>query len=427
MDNYLCDTKYSSIEEKRSLDFLPINLFELSSVGKIDLKIVAFTDFAGGYSRLGRDIIEYLNNSGRFNIKFEKLKSNLDIDPFLYQYFNHLTKTKIDEENCIELLIGGINCLHLLKNTISKYKIAYTMAETLAVPDNYLSLCNYYDELFVPTELDCSRFFYFKMNYKISKMPLWVDAKRYSNKLRKANLSNVPKNNFIFMFVGSWNKRKGIEEIISAFIEEFTDKENVSLVFISKYSTKPFNDKENNRTEEDVDKWNILWEYENILKKRKYDSLENKPHICILDVPMSENILPHIMKNADVGISASRGESTWLPGLEFGSLEISCIQTNWGGHLEYLDSENSYLVDFDGFEQCDNELCNGISQNYVDCEMAKLNIYEIRKTMRLAYIQGNFQKKKKDYRIMKLIRTKYRKEMCLEKIKNRLLEISQEV
>ena len=87
--------------------------------------------------------------------------------------------------------------------------------------------------------------------------------------------------------------------------------------------------------------------------------------------------MKNFLVNAHVCISASRGESTWLPGLEFGALGITSIQTGWGGHTDYLNNENSYLTKYSGFEQCDEELYYGVSDYYENSEMACLNVREI--------------------------------------------------
>jgi len=196
----LCDEKYSSITQPEALTYFPFKLYELSSVGKIDLKVTSFIDFAGGYSRHGRDLVEYLENSGLFNIKLEKLKSNINIDPFIYNYFKHLTRTEIDEDNFIEIVIGAPGYLQKLESSKAKYKIGYTMGETFDIPDQFLQMSSFCDELFVPTDLDIIRFSKLKEKVKITKMPLWVDSSRYSTKIRKAKLVNVPDNNFVMMF-----------------------------------------------------------------------------------------------------------------------------------------------------------------------------------------------------------------------------------
>ncbi len=423
----LCNEQYSTITQPEALTYFPFSLYELSSVGKIDLKITSFIDFAGGYSRHGRDLIEYLVNTGLFNVRLEKLKSNVDVDPFTYNYFKHLTRTEINEENFIEIVIGAPGHLERLKNSKAKYKIGYTMGETYYIADKFIDMCKHCDELFVPTNSDVFRFGELKGYLKITKMPLWVDTKRYTSSVKKAMITNLPENNFVFMFVGSWNKRKGVHEIIEAFTKEFSSKENVSLVMLSRYAVTPFNDVVRKRHKKDHNKWNILWEYNYVLKKSSLDKKEDKPHVCILDVPIDESIMPNFMRNANVCIGASRGESTWLPGLEFGSMGITSIQMNWGGHTNYLNELNSYPIDIDGLEKCDNELYYGVSDYYDEhSEMAVISIENIQRQMRNAF-ESKFYTDRKGLKLKKLVRTEYNKEKRLEEVKKRLMEISEEI
>ena len=346
MSDSLCNEAFSSITDANALDYFPFKLYELSSVGKIDLKIVAYTDFAGGYAKHGRDLVEYLDSCGAFNVKLEKLRSNVDVDPFVYDYFKHLMRTNINEDNFIEIVIGAPGHLQRLKDSKAKYKIGYTMGETEGIPTKFRSMCQWCDELFLPTKLDIVRFDKVEKEYKIklTHMPLWVDCSKYKKGLKKAKLVNVPENNFILMFNGTWNKRKGVHEIIEAFLNEFSSNENISLVMLSKYGTTPFCDSKRNRIPEDKPKWNIKWEYDFLLKETGLDKKKDKPHICILDVPIHDSIFPNFMSNANICIGASRGESTWLPGLEFGAMNIPSIQTAWGGHLDYLKDKNANKI-----------------------------------------------------------------------------------
>lgn len=426
MNESLCNEAFSSITDENALYYFPFKLYELSSVGKVDLKIVAFTDFAGGYARHGRELVEYLNNSGMFNVKLEKLKSNIDIDPFTYGQFKHLQKTEIDENNFIEIVIGAPGQLKRLKDSKAKYKIGYTMAETDRVDRKFRKMCRWCDELFLPTKLDLVRFSKVRDEYNIelTYMPLWVNCPRYKKKLEKAQLVNVPYNNFIFMFNGTWNKRKGVHEIIESFLKEFSSKEPVSLVMLAKYTTKPFNDIKRNRKKEHKNKWNMKWEYDYILEETGLDKKKDKPHICILDVPIDEAILQNFLINAHVCVAASRGESTWLPGLEFGALGITCIQTAWGGHLDYLNSRNSYLTSFEKLENCDDELYHGVSDYYTkNSQMVCPCVQAIRHNMRKAF---------KDKAIIKRIGGSLRRTIRenygienLENVKYRLIKIAE--
>jgi len=423
----LCNETFSSITQPEALEHFPFNLYELSSVGKIDLKITSCIDFAGGYSKHGRDLVEYLQNSGLFNIKLEKIRSDVNIDPFTYNYFKHLTRTEIDEDNFIEIVVGAPGQLQRLENSKAKYKIGYTMGETFKIPERFLDMCRHCNELFVPTDLDIVRFSGIKDKLKITKLPLWVDSSRYSHKIKKANLVNVPQNNFVMMFLGSWNKRKGVHEIVEAFIREFSSKESISLVMISRYATDPFNDVKRKRDKEDSEKWNILWEYEHILKETDLDKKRDKPHVCILDVPIDDLILPGFMINANVCVGASRGESTWLPGLEFGCLGVTSIQTSWGGHKDYLNEENSYPVTVLEFEKCDDELYYGISDYYTDeTEMAAISVMFLQERMREAFDNMYFTHKK-GIKLKGFVKKEYDKKKRLEDVKDRILQIAKEL
>ena len=74
-------------------------------------------------------------------------------------------------------------------------------------------------------------------------------------------------------------------------------------------------------------------------------SARNEFEIEIENQWMCEAEVTIVMMNCDAVISLNRGEGFGLVGLEAMSCGIPVVWTGWGGSMEYLTQENSYLVD----------------------------------------------------------------------------------
>jgi hypothetical protein len=108
-------------------------------------------------------------------------------------------------------------------------------------------------------------------------------------------------------------------------------------------------------------KWDIKYEYERYTKE-----FTNKPQILLIDIPLHENIIPNFMSRMNCLVGCSMGESTWLPGLQAFSMGIPVIQLEnpFAGYTDYMNEENSWLVEPESEVVADEELVKGTSSYY---------------------------------------------------------------
>jgi glycosyltransferase involved in cell wall biosynthesis len=131
------------------------------------------------------------------------------------------------------------------------YKIGRTMFETDSIPSGWLERLDQMNEIWVPT--DESKQIFLKSGLSARKLRVieeTVDSTFYSNKrqgitqeMRKEryNLANrFPEllsinrdGTFIFLFVGKFELRKGIDLLIRGYFEEFSTSESVLLLFLT--------------------------------------------------------------------------------------------------------------------------------------------------------------------------------------------------
>jgi glycosyltransferase involved in cell wall biosynthesis len=232
------------------------------------------------------------------------------------------------------------------------YKIGRTMFETDSIPDGWVPRLNYMDEIWVPTEM--SRDIFMKSGVPSEKLRVigeTVDTTFYSPKhnfekllkKKKYNLSRFQdlaklnfNDTFIFLFVGKFEKRKGIELLIQAYFEEFSRNDKVMLLLLTSayHSSNNFR----NQIEEIISSKN--------LDKIREEANMDPPYLILTDI--HQDAMPLLYSLADVLVIPSHGEGWGRPHMESMSCQTPVIATNWSGPTAFMNDENSFLVPITG-------------------------------------------------------------------------------
>lgn len=167
---------------------------------------------------------------------------------------------------------------------------------------------------------------------------------------------------FKFMMNGgwpqSWNDRKGLSYGIKAFIEEFTNEENIEMIvkINSCYGIDlNKNIKELNVKNQNAPKINFVL---NNLKQQQLNELYNK---------------------CDVFVTTSLAESFNLPPLESMACKKPVLATEYGGQSDFVSEENGWLLKKGEMEEVKWDI------SYENIKWKKPSIEEIRKRMRDIY------------------------------------------
>lgn len=165
-------------------------------------------------------------------------------------------------------------------------------------------------------------------NVNATVIPLGVDTEIFNPSLYKKQRSN----NYIFLQTGKWEVRKGFDVLHKVFNDTFNMKDKVELWLMPhNIFLKPH----------EVTKWEQLY----------LNSIMGKANrIKILPRVQTQKEVAEIMSQVDCGISLSRGEGFNLPSLELLSMGKNLITTNYSGHSQFCNHENSYLVEIDELE-----------------------------------------------------------------------------
>jgi len=150
------------------------------------------------------------------------------------------------------------------------------------------------------------------------------------------DLSNIKENN-LFLFLGHWLKgdlgqdRKDVGMLIKTFCVAFENNKDVALLL--KTSTAGFSV---------VDRERIKKQIENITK-----DMVNPPSIYLLFGELTDDEINNLYNHEKIKtfVTFTKGEGFGRPMLEFTMTGKPVIASNWSGHLDFLPSNKSILLD----------------------------------------------------------------------------------
>jgi len=121
------------------------------------------------------------------------------------------------------------------KHKSRRYKIGYFFWETDCLPKDWgRDICATLDEVWVPCDLTkkaCRRAgFRGPIEVVHTPRPIETDIEPIAIPLRGSRELCVGKGTFIFYSIFQWNERKGYRELLRAYYEEFSGKDNVLMV-----------------------------------------------------------------------------------------------------------------------------------------------------------------------------------------------------
>lgn len=134
----------------------------------------------------------------------------------------------------------------------------------------------------------------------------------------------------IFINIGKWEFRKGHDILCTAFRNAFTAQDNVELWMINE---NPF------LTSDERNAWISRYQHPKIKLLPRFETQEQ---------------LSFVMAKADCGVFPARAEGWNLEILELMAIGIPSIVTNYAGHTEFCDKNNSYLVEIQSLEQAND-------------------------------------------------------------------------
>lgn len=284
-------------------------------------------------------------------------ESDLEKKPKLKEIFNPEREiTDIAVYNNFPKITGS---LHGLKDLPGKVKLAYFAWEESVYPKEWVDEINAnLHGLMVASNFTKSIFQKAGIKIPMKVVPNALDDEVRIKAKDKYKLNT--NKSFKFLHISTAKQRKGVDILIKAYFEEFTKDDDVTLVL----KTFPGPD---NITDELINK------YKN----------ENSPEVIHINNPdLTEEDLRNLHASADCEVYPTRAEGFGLPILEAMFQETPVITTNYSGHLDFCNEENSYLIDYKLEYAKDSELVN------IGAKWAEPDIEHLKKLMREIYLGG---------------------------------------
>jgi glycosyltransferase involved in cell wall biosynthesis len=195
-------------------------------------------------------------------------------------------------------------------------------------------------------------------------VPLGVDRNVFNENVKRSR--KLEDETCHFLNVGKWEKRKGHDIIAEAFEIAFNPSDNVKLVM---HCANPF------LTDEEHKEWRSLYENNKLHK-------ENKILMTVGRLALHTDIA-RLMQDCDVGVFPARAEGWNLELLEMMSMGKQVIATDYSGHTEFCNSDNTHLISV-----TDKEPAYDDKWFFGDGNWASVDVEELARKMYEVYSSG---------------------------------------
>ena len=222
------------------------------------------------------------------------------------------------------------------------YHIGRTMFETDSIPASWVRHCNQMDELWLPSAFNIDTFRRAGVHVPIVRVPGGIDSEQFHPAVQPLAVPGL--RGTVFLAVFEWRLRKGWDVLLRAWAEAFRPDEDVTLVL----RTYPI-DKSAGVDNETVINQRIDAFLEHACGRRRADVAP----IVVLGRTVPGSEMPALYRIASALVAPTRGEGWGRPFMEAMATGLPVLATRWSAHLEFMNDENSLLIDVERLEQAD--------------------------------------------------------------------------
>jgi glycosyltransferase involved in cell wall biosynthesis len=236
--------------------------------------------------------------------------------------------------------------------------LGFATFETYRPPEHWTKLLNQNDGVVVPSEFNRRVFLQAGVTKPVFYLPHCLDMTAYTPSTEPLKLGQVEPDEFVFLFVGTWKKRKGWEPLIQAWCKEFDAKDRVRLVL-------------------KTDRLLMGQRAVDAIKKQ-VGNKEFAP-ISFESRILNEAELPRLFKSADCLVCPTLGEGFGLPGLQAMAVGTPVLITDFSGCQDYATEETATLIKpnkFIVYPEMD------MYPQYQNCPWAHIEVKEVAQKMR---------------------------------------------
>ena len=294
-------------------------------------------------------ITEKLIERTNFHLRFHSYF--LDEDASQITDFARLFSTKINPDISIHITPPMYTRLNTEKPNVGLF-----VYESMNVPQGIVTRCNMMDSIVTPSGFASITFKKAGVYKPIYVVPHGVDTEFYRPVSDKTPLTGG--RSFNFLAISTHLQRKNIRPLVKAFLEEFREKEDVSLFLLL-------------RPEFGITQNNVSLEFEEW--EERY--FQNSAPIFLGTGYVTRDTLRDSYANANAYVMPSN-EGFGLTLLEAMASGTPVIALSYGGVLDFINQENGYLVPT-GRSFIANDMLEYTGDRFYEPEITKL-----RSTMR---------------------------------------------
>ena len=234
------------------------------------------------------------------------------------------------------------------------FRVGRTAVEVDRLPSDWLEACRRVDEVWVPSTFNQSVFIESGLApAKVRVVPIGVDTDLFrphprarlpaiiASQLREEAGRRPGSRGFTFLSVLSWQRRKGWDILLQAYFEEFGANEDVTLIV----KAEPYA----------ATAGEITASFQAFAGETRRRLGRSLPRVILASLHLESATLAALYAASDAFVLPSRGEGLGRPYLEAMAAGLPVIGTGWGGNLDFMSQDNSYLIEVDGLEPAASE------------------------------------------------------------------------
>lgn len=267
---------------------------------------------------------------------------------------------------------------HLLyRHPAAVRAIARTMFEADPLPPAFVPLIDAMDEVWVPSAFNAEMFARAGVTpEKVRKVPMAIDRGLYERQAPPLELPSA--SGFVFLCVSTWGRRKGWDVLVRAYLEEFGANEEVTLL-LGVRPTRFVQARASSQSTLAVEQAELT----RFVREELGRELSAGPRLVLFPLALSDVEMPRLYAAADAYVMPSRGEGWGRPFMEAMACGLPTIGTRWSGQLEFMNDENSYLVDCEVVDV--PEIAWGELERFSGHRWAEPSVTHLRQLMRRVF------------------------------------------
>lgn len=283
-----------------------------------------------------------------------------------------------------------------IDNLYGRYNIAYWVYELEDIPQKWFDSFKYVNEIWTASKFVTDAFKKV-VSVPVYTMPYGIKVSKNEKLTRKD--FDIPEDKFTYLLLydpKSLPERKNPEGAINAFINAFENTEDVCLVI-----------KVNNAEEKHL----------NHLKEK----LKDVKNYRIINKLLEKEDVYSLISLCDVFISLHRSEGFGLVMAEAMALGTVCVATNYSGNVDFMNRDNSCLVDYKMIEvDTSNQIVYEKGNKWAEPDINQASRY-LKQLFENKEMYNHLKKNAKEY-----IENEFSMEKMAERINNRIQTVIKE-